>query len=268
MDNLIIELSEIDAWLDLFAAQPSDFKEQQGADSVKIEGVSVFSCKKIPFPHFNVALDIGVRASFSEKTLDNILSYFKEKGIGKFYLQTTPVTQPDNAPEWFKARGLRHVSSWHRIARSNEAIGEALNITTNYTVEEVNASNAVEWADFIDRVYGMPTKSWLVQLVGRSGWHHVVGRESGKIIAARSMKINANASAYFCIDAPVPGVMTQNFEADYLLAKRLIEIGLKNEVTLFTSDIEKPSFEQNTPAYRYWAALGFEVAYEKKNFMF
>lgn len=82
------------------------------------------------------------------------------------------------------------------------------------------------------------------------------------------MKINADGSAYFMIDAPIPGLMTQNFEADYLLARRLVEIGLAAGVQFFTSDIEKPSALQDTPAYSFWTALGFRVAYEKRNFMF
>jgi hypothetical protein len=268
MDLLKIEHAEIIAWLDLFAAQPETWKQEQGASSAVVDGVSLFTCKKIPFPHFNLALDLGVNQPLDENTLERILAHFRSEGIGSFYLQSTPIMQPPQASEWFVKRGMRHVSSWHRIARSNEPLAEPSKSKSNYTVEEVNGENDVEWAQFIDNVYGMPTGKWLLELPGRPGWHHVVCREAGKIVAARSMKINPDGTAYFMIDAPAPGIMTQNFEADYLLARRLLEIGLANGVQLFTADIEKPSPMQDTPAYRYWSALGFSVAYEKRNFMF
>jgi hypothetical protein len=268
MDLKRIENAEIATRLDLFAAQPPEFVQQHGAESAKIDSFSVFICKEIPFLHFNVALDLGVENPFSEKTLDEILAYIRGKGIGKFYLQFTPLTQPQNASEWYTSRGMRHVSSWHRIARGNEPLGAPLPIPKEYSVEAVTPTMASEWAQFIDNVYGMPTSSWLLKLPGRPGWHHVVCRQAGKIVAARSMKINADGSAYFCIDAPVPGLMTQNFEADYLLARRLVEIGLADGVQLFTSDIEKPALAQDTPAYHFWSDLGFSVVYEKKNFVY
>lgn len=268
MDNAKIENAEVTAWRDLFAAQPDEFRIEQGCGSAKIEDISVFTCKKIPFQHFNVALDLSLSKAFSEATLDRVLAHFRAEGIPKFYLQITPVTQPEGAAEWLTRRGLRHVSSWHRIARGNEPLGEPLPIAEKYEIEEVSAATAAEWAGFIDEVYGMPTKKWLLALSGRAGWHQVVCRSGGKIVAARSMKINADGSAYFMIDAPIPGLMTQNFEADYLLARRLVEIGLAAGVQFFTSDIEKPSALQDTPAYSFWTALGFRVAYEKRNFMF
>lgn len=269
MDYAQIENVEITAWMDLFAAQPEVFKREQGADTARVEGVFVATCHKIPFPHFNVALDLGVYQPFSESQLDAILAFFKQQDIPKFYLQTTPLTKPEAAVEWFTQRGMRHVSSWHRIARTNAPLAEPLPQSKHYTVEEISAANAEAWADFIDKVYGMPTKTWLLELVGRPGWAHVICRdETGRITAARSMKINPDNTAYFCIDAPVPGIMTQNFEADYQLSRRLIEIGLGKGVHLFAADIEKPAALRDTPAYHFWAALGFEVAYEKQNFMF
>lgn len=269
MNNAQIENAEITAWKDLFAAQPDVFIREQGAETTHIEGFLVASCQKIPFPHFNIALDLGVHKPFSESQLDEVLAYFKRKNISRFYLQTTPVTQPQVAAEWFTRRGMRHVSSWHRIARTDAPLTAPLQLAGRYTVEDVSAENAEVWANFIDKVYGMPTKTWLLELVGRPRWLHVICRDkAGQIVAARSMKINPDNTAYFCIDAPIPGIMTQNFEADYLLARRLVEIGLNQGVELFTSDIEKPSPTQDTPAYHFWSALGFEVAYEKRNYMY
>lgn len=269
MDYKRLDFAEVDTHIDLWAAQPETFSREMGADTARVDGVFVVTCQKIPFLHFNIALDMGVVKPVTERQLDTILAHFKKNHAPRVFLHSSPMAEPAELPDWLVSRGMRQVGSWHRIGRTNEPLGEALPLSKQYKVETVDTTNAVAWADFIDQVYGMPTKPWLLELVGRPGWTQVIARdETGKIVAARSMKINPDHSAYFCIDAPVPGIMTQNFEADYVLARRLLEIGLENGVQLFAGDIEKTAPLQDTPAYGFWASLGFKVAYEKKTFSF
>lgn len=268
MNMLQIEFADIQAWKNIFEAQPVSFCARYGSSFNQIEGIWTNVCTQIPFPHFSCPIDLGVTEPVTEKKLDAVLSHFKQAGLSKFYIHITPVTEPQHALEWLAQRGLRHVSSWHRIARLNAPLEKILPVNADLVVEDVTSENATDWASFIDQVYGMPTKEWLLALISRPGWHHAVCKLEGKIVAARTMKINPDETAYFMIDAPVPGVMTQQFEPDYLISRRLIEIGLEHGVKQFASDIEKPSPSQDTPAYRFWAALGFTVAYEKKNFMY
>ncbi len=270
LDLARIEQSEMQAWRDLFAAQPADWKMATGTESADVDGVAVWTNQKIPFTHFNVALNTGLERPLTEEALDGILAHFRKQKIRKFFIQTTPVTRPTEVPDWLVRRGLRHVETWHRIARGNEPLAAPLSTAPGHSVEEVTAATTEEWADFIDKTYEMehPTKQWLLALLGRPGWHHLICRKEGKIVAVRSMRVNTDRTAYFCIEAPVPGFMTDDFEPDYLICRRLIEIGLAEGVEMFTADIEKPSLALDGEVYEFWYALGFEVAYEKRSFMF
>ena len=278
MDYTLIENAEAQAWLDLFSAQTESYRQQYGFKLREIGNVWMSSSTAIPFPHFNCPLGLGIGKAFTEKDLDDMLNAFKEEHISKFYIHLSPATEPKTARHWLMTRGLRQVSSWHRMVRGNiplpTASGSAISINTaelgnfdGLTVEDVTFENAKEWANFIDVVYHMPTGQWLLELVNREGWYHAICREGGKIVAARTLRINHDGSSYMMIDAPVPGVMTQRFDPDFMVSQRLVEVGLAHGVTLFTTDIEKPSVNHDTPAYHFWAALGFEVAFEKQNFM-
>ena len=224
------------------------------------------TCKKIPFPHFNQAINLGLDAPFTEKILDAVLDVFKNEGISKFYIHHTAATEPADSEPWLVAHGLRFVSAWDRIVREETSLIKTP-VPSHFIVENVTKDNAAEWALFIDTVYGMLTSEWLLDLVGLADWHHAICWENGKIIAARSLHINPDKTSYMMIDAPVPGVMTQRFEPDFYVAQHLVEIGLANCVTLFASDIEKPSPSRDTMAYQEWGRLGFKPVYLKKNYM-
>lgn len=267
MDFKTIENADVQSWLNIFEAAPQSFCEKYGISVDKIEGISVITCQKIPFPHFNQPVTLGINKPFNEKTLDAVLDWFKKRDIQKFYIHYTPATEPQESEAWFLARNLRFVNAWDRIIRDDTPLSKKP-IPSDFIVEDVTKDNAVEWASFIDVVYGMPTSEWLLTLVGLDSWHHAICKENGKIVAARSLHINADKTAYMMIDAPVPGIMTQQFEPDFYVAQRLVEIGLASGVELFASDIEKPSPTHDTIAYNLWRQLGFKVAYLKKNYMY
>lgn len=261
-----IENADAQSWLNIFAAASDEYREKYGLRVHEVDGVWVATCKKIPFPHFNQAINLGLNAPFTLEILDAVLQVFKNEGIGKFYIHHTEATEPADSELWLLERGLHFVSAWDRIVRDDTPLSKTP-IPSHFTIENVNQENAKAWASFIDTIYGMPTSEWLLDLVGLEGWHHAFCIENNTIIAARSMHINPDNTAYMMIDAPVPGIMTQRFEPDYFVTQQLVEIGLSKGVKLFASDIEKPSPTRDSTAYNYWARLGFEPVYLKKNYM-
>jgi hypothetical protein len=55
---------------------------------------------------------------------------------------------------------------------------------------------ADEWAEFLQRVYRLDTGPWLQRLIGRTGWHQYVVRESGEIVGARCMYVDSGGMAW------------------------------------------------------------------------
>lgn len=260
-----IENAEIDAWQDLLAAAPLHFRQEKKLSVRQIHGITLVTCETIAFREFNRALDLGINEPCTEQMLLDVLAEFRNTGIKGFYIHQSPASKPSNLSNILESNGLRIISGWDRIFRHGHPLSK-MTVSNRYTVEKVTNETAREWANFIDTTYHFPTTDWLLCLVERDHWYNYICRENGQIVAARSMKINANGTAYLPIDAPVPGVMTQVFEPDFFIVQQMVKDGLALGVTLFATDIEKPSPSKDTPAYHFFGDLDFEVAYFRNNY--
>ena len=263
-----IERAEVNAWLDLYDAMPTDFAARHGL-SIAREGDLVWTtCTTIPFIHFNCVKNIGVDGPANEDQVDALLAHYRAAGILRPWFYATPHTEPSRLRCWFEARGLQQQSGWERIFRdSAPPPDEPLFPADGISVEEVTEATAAEWASFIDAQYRLPTSPWLKALVGRKGWRHYMLKRDGGVAAVRSLFISEGA-AWSGIDAPVPGIMAPSFDLDAVLGERLVRDGIAAGAKLFVADIEAPRPERDGPAYRNYARLGFRIAYFRSHYSY
>jgi hypothetical protein len=80
------------------------------------------------------------------------------------------------------------------------------------------------------------------------------------------MYIDENNHAWMGIDAPVPGLMTDDYHSDYLICREFVLMAQENRVTLINSCVEHINDSRDTEAYRYYYTLGFKVAYRRYNY--
>lgn len=270
-DPLCSELSvdnescEISAWQDLYAAAPADFTQAHGLAIGRIGNLVLTRCKTIPFTHFNCVLNLGLLAPATEEEIDELIRHYQQAGIKSFTIYHTPLCQPAQLGAWLESRGFQLKGGWDRIHRDARPMGSAPAISgVGRRVERVGPSTAAAWADFIDSTYGLPTKPWLMGLVERPGWHHYALWEEERIVAVRTMYVHHDGRAWLGIDAPVPGLMGPSFEQDAQLCHAMVGDGLALGVRHFVADIEAPTAAFDTPAYRHFAALGFQRAYLRR----
>jgi hypothetical protein len=197
------------------------------------------------------------------ETIDRILERFAAHDIEMFLLQSLPACRPQAYDGWLHERGLEPFDVHDRVTR-NGAPPEPH--AGELEVEVVDRGTADEWAAFVDRVYRLDTGDWLPALVGRPGWHHYVARDGGEVVSARSMYIGPAGAAWLGIDGPVPGVMTDAYEPDAAICAFMVEDGLARGATGFVADIEEVSEARDTPAYEYFARLGFERPYARTHY--
>ncbi|MBS1491944.1 MAG: hypothetical protein JST55_00455 [Bacteroidetes bacterium] len=269
----LIEDIEKEAWEDMYEAMPEDFAKDFEFDFIKLKNISLCSCKKIPFGHFNASLGLGYPNPAIEDELDFILEYYTQKRINSFYIHWSPNCAPADFEKTMAAKGLAEISGWDRIVRvpeivkgkKNNKLDISIPLNKKYKIEEVTDKNSKEWSSFIDELYGLPTSPWLLNLVGREGWYHYMLKEGTKIIAVRTARIKDN-TAWLGIDAPVPGIMVNDFEPDFVLSAKITEDCIKKGVEIISTVIEKHSAIQDTKAYYYWDKLGYKIAYYRKNY--
>jgi hypothetical protein len=260
-----IEQTEIQAWLDLYAAMPVSFAKEFNAEILELGQITLTRCPSIAFGEFNRAMGLGVFEPATESELEALFNKYREVGVKRFLIHHIPACQPESLTNWLEDYQPAVLAGWERIVRDDAPLESS---PADPAIERVTSSNAHEWADFIDAAYHMPTKPWLLELVGRNGWHHYLLRENAKVVAVRSMCVNTDGTVWFGIEAPVPGIMTPSFALDARLCQAMVHDGLKMGAKLFVADIEKPSPKMDTPAYSDFAQLGFTRPYFRTNYVF
>lgn len=264
-DAALIEAIEVDAWRDMYAAMPSDFKATFNPELIELGEVAVARCKAIPFVHFNAVLDLGMRATpATEATLDRALAALREAGVQKATVFHHPLCQPAELKSWLSARGFEEKPGWDRVYHFGDITAAAP--PSRGDVELVTAATVDAWAGFIDRIYGMPTSPWLKGFGVRNGWTHAMLKRGGAVVAVRSMFVGPHG-AWFGVEAPIPGLMAPSYEDDHCLLHALIQKGSSQGATAWVADVEAPHATGNGPAYDRWRTLGFEIAYHRAHFV-
>jgi hypothetical protein len=264
-----LEFAEFHAWWDQWEAFPNELVRQFRFGKHKLGEVVVLTCAAIPFPLFNRVMGLGLTQPATAKELDNILALFNAANIKSLLIHHIPHTQPPELKDWLAAHGLRVVSGWDRIFRGHEPLADKTPMPVGMRAEKVTRATMEEWATFLITMYDLPpAKPLLISLVERRGWHHYTLRENERIVAARSMYIHHDGMAWWGIDAPVPGFMTQDFSLDFHLSGEIIEDGLRLGAKYFVVDIEKPDAEMKHDGYRNFSAMGFKRAYLRNNYSY
>jgi hypothetical protein len=222
-----LEFAEINAWADQWEAIPEQFVQQFQMGKVWLDDVLVLTSPVIQFPHFNRVMGLGLTRPATEKRLDGILALFRSIKVRQLELHHIPHTQPPQLTHWLAARGLCIASGWDRIYRDNRPLADTTAMPVGMQVEKVMPETVNEWATFLVTMYDLqPVKPILFELMERPGWHHYILRDSGELVAARSMYIHRDGMAWWGIEAPVPGFMTPRFDLDYHLCREIVKDGL------------------------------------------
>lgn len=261
-----LECAEEEAWQDMYRAIPPDFAARMGLSWQSWPECSLFMCQTIPFIHFNAVMAFGLKQNASPALLEQIIAAYAAQGIKQFWLHLTGFEQPEQLIPFLQARGFAESSRWERVYRAPQVLPETEPGSRNFVVERVTELNAVSWAGFIDKIYHLPNSPWLLELVGRPGWSHYLLSENEQILAARSLYRHEN-SAWLGIDAPIPGLMTGDFEPDARLCETMVREGLAAGIQDFFADIEAPSARRDSPAYAHFARLGFAPVYHRINYV-
>ena len=237
-----IEAAEARAWADLYAAAPADFAEEAGVRTQYLDGTLVLSWAATGRRYFSRTIGLGVTTPATRGVIDAILDGYAAEGITMFLLQGLPHCRPAAFGDWLVQRGLEAFDAQDRVVRGGEPYvprdGQPLD--RDLVVERVGPDATDEWAEFLQRVYRLDTGPWLQQLIGRPGWHQYVAREHGTIVGARGMFINRDGRAWWGMDGPVPGVMTDAYEPDAAICSFMVQDGLAHGARMFLADIEAP----------------------------
>jgi hypothetical protein len=260
---LCLEEIESRAWMDMYAAAPPDFARMLRIKSHENANMVLVSAA-LPAGLFNKTFLHGLTMPLDALQISEIKHFFAGNEAAVYQVYLTPFSKPCFAEQLLHEHGLRKTSATDKVICDPQGI--RINPQTaadGILIQEVTKDNGEEWASFICATYnGLPNHPWLEALVNRKGWHHLVAVRDGRVIACRSMYINEQ-NAWLGIDAPIPGLMTNDFIPDKLITQQLLKTAGELGVTLVNSCIEAVDASRQTAAYTYLYELGFSVAYTR-----
>ncbi|MBV9987932.1 MAG: hypothetical protein JO301_09650 [Chitinophagaceae bacterium] len=259
------QLEEIEcrAWADMYAAAPPDFARMLHIVTEQTASMTLISAA-LPAGLFNKTFLHGLIEPLDETQLALIKQFYASNNAAVYQVYLTPFSRPADARQLMLSNGFKFYGATDKIFCDPQKIPGKEPGRQQVEILEVNSSNMDAWAEFICATYnGLPNQPWLKALVNRKGWYHAVAARSGEIIAARSMYSNGTA-AWLGIDAPIPGLMTDNFLPDQLLTIQLLQVARKSGVRLVNSCIEAVDPSRQSSAYTYLYELGFAVAYTRE----
>ena len=258
-----IEAAEARAWADVYSAAPADWAAEVGLGFREVAGALVIQWAATGRRYFSRAIGLGVVETASGEAIDEILRGWDEAGISMFLLQSLPHCRPEGYEDLLRERGLEPFDAQDRVVRDGSPLAIPVESAGDrrLPVERVTPETADEWAGFLQRVYRLDTGPWLQELIGRPGWFQYIARADGEIVAARAMHIGPDGTAWLGMDGPVPGLMTDDYEPDAALCRRIVAEGLVAGARRFIADIEAPAEAMDTPAYEYFGRLGFSRPY-------
>ena len=260
-----LEAAEARAWVDLYSAAPAAWAAEAGISTRRVAGALVLSWAATGRRYFSRTIGLGMVKPATPAVLDDVVEGYEAAGISMFLVPSLPHCRPAGYEALLRERGFEPFDSHDRVVRGGEPVAREVALTGDreLVVERVAQATADEWAEFLQAVYGLDTGPWLPRLIGRPGWNQYVVRESGQIVGARCMFVDAAGMAWLGMDGPVPGVMTDDYAPDAALCAAIVADGLAQGVRAFHADIEAPSVRRDTPAYDYFARLGFRRPYAR-----
>ncbi len=264
-----IEQAEVLAWKDMYDAAPKEFAERMQVSYKQLGGGLVLMLGAIPAAHFNMAIGLGTGSPMTAGIVDEIMQLYKDKHPRSFMILHFDQMTPAGCIERLSNHGLEAVNGWERILRDNSPQARTLSNPDDLIFEEVRKETQEKWAKYICDAYGLPFHEWLHALVGREGWHHYMALKEGRIVAVRSWYITPGKWAWSGVEAPVPGIMTQQYQQDFLLWEHAINELKEKDVKYYVADIERIDDSKDLPSYEVFTRhFGFTIPYRRLHYTY
>ncbi len=182
-DARIADLAEAEAFRDMYAAAPEQFRGMTGMRCVESGGGTVLLAPGIPITMFNRTIALGVSREASESDLDAVIATSREAGCRNFWIHLNPFARPPALNHWLLERGLKVAKrrTWAKMLHDGAS---APIVRTSLAIREVGADHADALASVLVKAFEMPPffDAWFRALVGRPNWHAIAGFDGDRVV--------------------------------------------------------------------------------------
>jgi hypothetical protein len=240
------EYAELAAMADLFSVAPPELDARLGRSG---EAIAIRVAVLPQVVEVNRILGLS-----SLRELDELEDLYEGDGV---VVSLDPEAGLDEA---LSARGYEPGYPWHKFERGLEP----LEARTELSIEDARSPR--DFGLTVAGGFGLPEPAadWLALAAGRDGWHCFVGYDGAEPVTAGAL-FAAGESGWFGLGATLPAARGRGGQGGLFAARiaRARELGLKTLVT----ETGAPRDGAPGPSYRNMLGAGFEVVYERPNYV-
>ncbi|HOD67601.1 MAG TPA: hypothetical protein PKW75_06170 [candidate division Zixibacteria bacterium] len=258
-----LELIEIAAMVDVFAAAPDKIARRLGARVIECSPMTGVLVPGLDVLVFNRVIGFGLQPAIDPVDVDRCLDHYRAAGVKRFFIQTCPVGAPENARQVLGARGLRWHNNWVKLYRDTSPPPAS---ELSVTVREIGRDQALRFGELVCTAFewGDAIVEWIATLVGRPRWRIYGAFDGWRMIAGAALFVHGDFGwlDFAATDKDYRASGAQSA----LLHRRIAEAAALRLRTLVLETAEQTA-ERGAPSFRNVQRFDFEVAYVRPNFL-
>lgn len=259
----LIESTDAAAAVDFAEALPNAEAETLGVRAVRFGTVAAVMASRLDVLGLNRAVGVGVEFPASEPLLDQLITWYRDAGVHRFFVQLCSSARPDGLREWLRQRGLAQYNNWMKLWRASLNVPR---VVTDLKIERIGAGRASEFASIVARGFAWPdaARPWLAAVVGRPGWRHYLALDGEQPVAGAALHIHGETGwlGFAATETAHRGRGAQSA----LIARRIADaaaLGCRRIVVETAEDTN----DRRAPSFHNLRRMGFDLAYVRPNYL-
>ncbi|NRB47638.1 MAG: GNAT family N-acetyltransferase [Saprospiraceae bacterium] len=231
-----------------------------------IGGGMAFAVPQVPILAMNRVVGLGLGHPITKEVLETVLRFYHEAGVKRFFVQLSPAVLSADTYSILQASGFRHYNNWTKHFRSAD---KKLTIAEgSFPVLELRAEDASQFGELICSCFDWNYErldQWLNQSIGAPGYKHYAVQIDEKMVGIGALHVEG-VSASMAFAATLPAYRGLGIQQQ-LLQKR-IEVARELGCRYLVSETAEETNNKPVTSARNMRRLGFEIAYQRQNWIF
>jgi GNAT superfamily N-acetyltransferase len=264
--NLMLKLEqqEVAYWSEHYRDIPAEVKNWLGIHLLKVGTASVGAATNINTLAFNRVIGLGMGQPATESQVDEIIAFYRDADVFRFFIQLSPFAEPQNLPEILQSKGFQHYNNWVKFCRKIDPLPLA---NSSLRVEQIDVDRAEVFAKLIVSAFEwqVEVKPLITVPVGRPGWKHYLAYDGDRAAACAALFIREEYST-LAFAATLPEYRGLGAQSA-LIARRFRDAAKAGCRWMFTETAEE-TLQRPAASFRNMLRQGFEIAYKRPNYIY
>ncbi len=231
-----------------------------------IAGALVCATPDLDILAMNRVIGLGTSKTLNEETLEQVVQFYERAGTSRFFIQLPPALVNEDTRNLLLRYGFAHHNNWTKLYREVQPM--VVPMTRALSVRRIDVQEADNYGQLIFLSFDWEDTrlaSWLGSTVGQAGYRHYIVSCEGVDIAAGALFVDGPMAsmAFAGTLAPFRGRGAQS-----LLLKTRLQDAFDLGARFITSETAQHSEERPVQSYLNMIRAGFEVAYQRQNWIY